>query len=53
MLDAMYDNYYDAAKETNIGDFQLMKTVDKCLEKKLNQSRQTKRPVDKLSMIAR
>lgn len=31
MLDAMYDNYYDAAKANSIGDFELMKTVDKCL----------------------
>ena len=39
-LDAMYENYFDAAKGANIADFELMRTVDKCLETKLNRSRQ-------------
>ena len=34
-LDALYDNYYDFAKTSNISDFKIMKTVDKCLVKNL------------------
>lgn len=38
-LDAMYENYFDASKSENIEEFGLMKTVDKCLETRLNRSR--------------
>jgi len=54
VLDAMYENYFDAAKGANIADFGLMKTVDKCLESRLNRSRQGKAlPEDKLAIMAR
>ena len=38
-LDAMYENYYDGSKQENFKEFKLMKSVDKCLEKKLNKNR--------------
>lgn len=49
----MYVNYFDASKSENIEDFGLMKTVDKCLETRLNRSRQGRgQPDDKLALIA-
>jgi hypothetical protein len=49
----MYENYFDAARGVNIADFKLMKTVDKCLERKLSKNRPNRmQPIGKFAAMA-
>lgn len=48
-LGAMYENYFDASKHENIQEFKIMKSVDECLERKLNHRKQQKQKFETMA----